>query len=94
MVITVSYCLTSFYQCHSNLYVLQTLPPAVAAHFVDVLDIDLAGCLCGVGPGCRSWMETSLSETAAKWVCNIISTGAHVRIGKVYGNLMVDVNVR
>ena len=42
----------------------------------------------------REQMARSLVEVTAKWFCNALSTGAHVLIGKVCQNLMVDVNVR
>eukprot|EP00899_Mesostigma_viride_P001423 jgi/Mesvir1/11281/Mv01075-RA.2 len=39
-------------------------------------------------PGCSSF-----TELAVKYVLNVISTGAHVRVGKVYGSRMVDVRL-
>ena len=35
----------------------------------------------------------SLAEVALKMALNVVSTGAHVLIGKVYGNRMIDVRV-
>ncbi|CAH1773385.1 unnamed protein product [Owenia fusiformis] len=37
------------------------------------------------------WM--SLVEISSKWICNAISTGAHIMIGKIYQNIMIDVKV-
>ena len=39
-------------------------------------------------------IEPQLQELACKWVCNALTTGAHVIAGKVYRNLMVDIKVR
>ncbi|KAL5015770.1 hypothetical protein ScPMuIL_005359 [Solemya velum] len=41
------------------------------------------------------WKEWSylFSEIACKWICNAVSTGAHILKGKVYRNIMVDLRV-
>ena len=33
-------------------------------------------------------------EIAAKWICNAISTIAHIKKGTVYKNIMIDVKPR
>eukprot|EP00850_Spirogloea_muscicola_P012343 SM000079S22461 [mRNA] locus=s79:332482:337109:+ [translate_table: standard] len=47
-----------------------------------------AACAAPLLPGLHS-----LAELAIKYVTNIISTGAHVLIGKVYRSLMVDLRI-
>ena len=42
----------------------------------------------------RSEMEVMLDELDMKWKLNAISTGAHIIKGKIFRNLMVDVQVR
>lgn len=39
-------------------------------------------------------MSAIFAEVAVKWVLNALTTGAHVMKGKVYGNKMVDLQVR
>lgn len=39
------------------------------------------------------WISRWCGETAAKLVLNVLSTGAHVLRGKVYGNRMIDMRV-
>ena len=58
------------------------------------LQIDLECCMSAMDHSIREQMARSLVEVTAKWFCNALSTGAHVLIGKVCQNLMVDVNVR
>ena len=43
------------------------------------------------GPECITGSTRMKSGTAQKMVLNMLSTGAMIRLGKVYGNLMVDV---
>lgn len=43
-----------------------------------------------VGPEALTGSTRMKAGTATKMVCNMITTGAMVRIGKSYGNLMVD----
>ena len=45
---------------------------------------------------CDSHMDywAFLCEAAVKWVLNAVSTGAHVMIGKVLRNRMIDLQVR
>ena len=43
------------------------------------------------GPEVVTGSTRMKSGTAQKMVCNMLSTGAMIRLGKVYGNLMVDV---
>jgi len=45
-----------------------------------------------VGPEAISGSTRLKAGTAQKMVLNMITTGAMIKIGKVYGNLMVDVN--
>ena len=46
-----------------------------------------------VGPEVITGSTRMKAGTATKLVLNTISTGAMVRLGKVYGNLMVDLQV-
>ncbi len=58
---------------------------AEASTFADVgIEID-------TGPEVLTGSTRLKAGTAQKMVCNMLSTGAMVRAGKVYGNLMVDV---
>ena len=59
-------------------------PPATLLHSCDaVIRVD-------VGPEIVTGSTRLKAGTATKLVLNIITTGAMVRIGKTYGNLMVD----
>jgi N-acetylmuramic acid 6-phosphate etherase len=59
-------------------------PPATMLHSCDVvIHVD-------VGPEVVTGSTRLKAGTATKLVLNIITTGAMVRIGKTYGNLMVD----
>lgn len=44
-----------------------------------------------VGPEILSGSTRMKAGTATKMVCNMLSTGAMIRLGKTFGNLMVDV---
>ncbi len=44
---------------------------------------------CGAGSG--NWLITYESRHGTKLVLNMITTGAMIKMGKVFGNLMVDV---
>jgi N-acetylmuramic acid 6-phosphate etherase len=46
---------------------------------------------CPVGPEVVTGSTRMKSGTAQKMILNMISTGIQLRIGKTYGNLMVDV---
>lgn len=59
------------------------LPPAI----VDAIDIPI---VLIVGPEVVTGSTRMKSGTATKLALNIISTGAMIRIGKTFGNLMVD----
>ncbi len=59
------------------------LPPAI----VDAIDIPI---VIVVGPEVVTGSTRMKSGTATKLALNIISTGAMVRVGKTFGNLMVD----
>ena len=59
------------------------LPPAI----LDAIDIPI---VIVVGPEVVTGSTRLKSGTATKLALNIISTGAMIRIGKTYGNLMVD----
>ncbi len=59
-------------------------PSAMAAHCVDAIE-------CPVGPEVVTGSTRMKSGTAQKMVLNMISTGVQLRVGKTYGNLMVDV---
>jgi N-acetylmuramic acid 6-phosphate etherase len=47
-----------------------------------------------VGPEVIAGSTRMKAGTATKMVLNMISTGAMIKLGKVYGNLMVDVQPR
>lgn len=51
-----------------------------------------AGICAEVGPECLTGSTRMKSGTAQKLVLNMISTTAMIKLGKVYENLMVDVN--
>ena len=59
-------------------------PPAVLAETCDVL------ILPKVGPEALTGSTRMKAGTATKLVLNTISTGAMIRMGRAYGNLMVD----
>jgi len=59
-------------------------PPRALRDAVDVAIVPL------VGPEALTGSTRLKAGTATKLVLNTISTGAMIRIGKVYGNLMVD----
>ncbi|HEX9952376.1 MAG TPA: N-acetylmuramic acid 6-phosphate etherase [Rubricoccaceae bacterium] len=56
------------------------------------LDVDVAIC-ADVGPEVLMGSTRMKSGTATKLILNMISTAAMVRLGKVYGNLMVDLRL-
>ena len=58
------------------------------ASILDVIDIPI---VIVVGPEVVTGSTRMKSGTATKLALNIISTGAMIRIGKTFGNLMVDV---
>ncbi|MSR36819.1 MAG: N-acetylmuramic acid 6-phosphate etherase [Gemmatimonadetes bacterium] len=60
-------------------------PELVAAHEVVIAPL--------VGPEVITGSTRMKAGTATKMVLNTITTGAMVRMGKVYGNLMVDLQV-
>jgi N-acetylmuramic acid 6-phosphate etherase len=62
----------------------------VPAPVLDAADIKIG---VPVGPEILTGSTRLKSGTAQKLVLNMLSTGAFVKIGKVYGNLMVDVQV-
>ena len=47
-----------------------------------------------VGPEVVTGSTRLKSGTATKLVLNLLTTGAMIRIGKTYGNLMVDLQAR
>lgn len=59
-------------------------PPAVMRDAVDILMLPI------VGPEVLTGSTRLKAGTATKLVCNMLTTGAMIRIGKSYGNLMVD----
>lgn len=61
-----------------------TPPPAEALEAVDVAIVPI------VGPEVVTGSTRMKAGTATKLVLNMITTGAMIRIGKTYGNLMVD----
>ena len=46
------------------------------------------------GAQCLALCQPLLVEVSCKWLCNVLSTAAHVLLGKIYNNYMVDVAVR
>lgn len=70
---------TGFFMC--------TPPPAELVERLDVVIAPL------VGPEVITGSTRMKAGTATKLVLNTITTGAMVRLGKVYGNLMVDLQV-
>jgi len=65
-----------------------TEPPALMRDTCDVCITVL------VGPEVVTGSTRLKAGTATKLVLNILTTGAMVRLGKTYGNLMVDLQVR
>ena len=59
-------------------------PPKVLAETCDVIINPV------VGPEVLTGSTRLKAGTATKFVLNMLSTGAMIRLGKVYGNLMVD----
>jgi len=59
-------------------------PPAAMKAVSDILILPI------VGPEVLTGSTRMKAGTATKLVCNMITTGAMIRIGKSYGNLMVD----
>ncbi len=57
-----------------------------------LLNTSNAGICVEVGPECLTGSTRMKSGTAQKLVLNMISTTAMIKMGKVYENLMVDVN--
>jgi N-acetylmuramic acid 6-phosphate etherase len=68
-------------------FLMCTYPPP---ELVDRLDVVIAPL---VGPEVITGSTRMKAGTATKLVLNTITTGAMVRLGKVYGNLMVDLQV-
>lgn len=60
--------------------------PAAIAKYADIALLPL------VGPEVITGSTRMKAGTAQKLVLNMLSTGAMVKLGKTYGNLMVDVN--
>ncbi len=71
----------------SSGFLMCTPPPP---ELVDRLDVVIAPL---VGPEVITGSTRMKAGTATKLVLNTITTGAMVRLGKVYGNLMVDLQV-
>jgi N-acetylmuramic acid 6-phosphate etherase len=65
-----------------------TAPPRLLAQTCDVVIVP------EVGPEAITGSTRLKAGTATKLVLNTITTGAMVRLGKVYGNLMVDLMAR
>ena len=61
-----------------------SMPPKVLAETCDVLIMPV------VGPEALTGSTRLKAGTATKLVLNTLTTGAMIRLGKVYGNLMVD----
>ncbi|WP_396219448.1 N-acetylmuramic acid 6-phosphate etherase [Gemmatimonas sp.] len=61
-----------------------TEPPAAMRAVTDICILPV------VGPEALTGSTRLKAGTATKLVCNLLTTGAMIRIGKSYGNLMVD----
>ena len=59
-------------------------PPASMRAVADIMILPI------VGPEAITGSTRLKAGTATKLVCNMITTGAMIRVGKSYGNLMVD----
>jgi N-acetylmuramic acid 6-phosphate etherase len=59
-------------------------PPAAMRAVSDIVILPI------VGPEALTGSTRLKAGTATKLVCNMITTGAMIRVGKSYGNLMVD----
>jgi len=59
-------------------------PPNETLHYVDILILPITG------PEVVTGSTRMKAGTATKLVLNTITTGAMIRLGKTYGNLMVD----
>lgn len=59
-------------------------PPAAMRDAADLLMLPI------VGPEVLTGSTRLKAGTATKLVCNLLTTGAMIRVGKSYGNLMVD----
>ncbi|MGB3724656.1 MAG: N-acetylmuramic acid 6-phosphate etherase [Glaciecola sp.] len=57
-----------------------------------ILSIAKAGICANVGPECITGSTRMKSGTAQKLILNMLSTATMIKLGKVYENLMVDVN--
>jgi len=68
-------------------FLMCTPPPPALVERLDVVIAPL------VGPEVITGSTRMKAGTATKLVLNTITTGAMVRLGKVYGNLMVDLQV-
>lgn len=68
-------------------FLMCTYPPSELVERLDVVIAPL------VGPEIITGSTRMKAGTATKLVLNTITTGAMVRLGKVYGNLMVDLQV-
>lgn len=68
-------------------FLMCTYPPEELVERLDVVIAPL------VGPEVITGSTRMKAGTATKLVLNTITTGAMVRLGKVYGNLMVDLQV-
>lgn len=68
-------------------FLMCTYPPAELVERLDVVIAPL------VGPEVITGSTRMKAGTATKLVLNTITTGAMVRLGKVHGNLMVDLQV-
>ena len=67
-----------------TLLIACTEPPAAMRAVTDICILPV------VGPEALTGSTRLKAGTATKLVCNLLTTGAMIRIGKSYGNLMVD----
>ena len=73
------------HECGATTVAVTCCPGSQADQAADI------GIAVDVGPEVITGSTRMKSGTAQKMVLNMLSTGAMIRLGKVYGNLMVDV---
>lgn len=58
------------------------------------LQIDIPWTDLDLSAASAKFLKSMYVEIAIKWVCNAITSIAHITKGKVFSNYMVDLNVR
>ena len=72
---------------------VQTQPPLLYQQRISV-SLPVTSLQSTLGEHLYSVMLPCFKQIALKWVCNCLTTGAHVIKGKVYRNYMIDVRLR